>query len=142
MKKIVRLTESDLVKLVKRVIVEQETQTYKPEDTSNQVQISTRRMSVFPKDRCVASNLVTPYIGRGIVDETNNVNNTLPTKGKKPFTGAVYYVWNGSGVFKPTNSEGVHLVNVCASSNNKGLKPYIDGMPIQGVKTDYKTINY
>jgi len=141
MKKIVRLTESDLVKLVKKVIREQQ-QNYKPEDKDPVNQIVTGRMMIYPQDRCVAHNSVTPYLGRGLTDLTTNVNTAFPTKNRQPFNQAVYYVWNGGSIFKPTNYEGQHLVNVCGSNNNKGLQPYVSGMPIKNVSTEYKNIKY
>ena len=142
MKKIIRLTESDLVKLVKKVIKEQQQEIYRPEDRGAVNQIVTGRMMVYPKDRCVASNLVTPYLNRGLTDLTANVNAAFPTKNRQPFDKAVYYFWNGGDIFKPTNYEGQHLVNVCPSSNNKGLQPYVSGFPITGVSTEFKNVKY
>lgn len=181
MKKIIRLKESDLIKLVKKIIKEQvepeepdfqgkiprgpqtivqdpkldgnkgrvvpgqyEPRTggrYTPESTENDVQIATGRISVFPTDRCVSQNLVTNMIGKGIVDETDRATKTLKEVYGKDIKNAVYYVWDGSGEFKVTGYEGVHLVNVCPGrgpkGTNLGLTPYIKEMPIKGIKTEY-----
>ncbi len=181
MKKIIRLTESDLVKLVKKVIKEQvsseqpdfkgkiprgsqtivrdpklgtnvgrvipgapEPRTggyYSPESQENDVQIGIGKMTIFPTDRCVAQNLVTSMIGKGIVDDTDKVTKTLKDVYGKDIKNAVYYVWDGRGEFKVTGYEGVHLVNVCPGRGQKGtnlgLTPYIQGMSIKGIKTDY-----
>lgn len=183
MKKIVRLTESDLVKLVKRVLKEQanvETDTpifkpnsiprgphtivrdpklggdkgrvvpdkpepstggkYSPESLENDVQIGTGRLTIFPTDRCVAQNLVTSMIGKGVVDETDRATKTLKEVYGKDIKNAVYYVWDGRGEFKVTGFEPIHLINVCPGrglkgEGNLGLTPYIQNMNIKGVKT-------
>jgi hypothetical protein len=187
MKKIIRLTESDLVKLVKKVIKEQVNSEqpdfrgkiprgshtivrdprlgpnkgrvvpnatnpitgiskYTPESQENDVQIGIGKMTIFPTDRCVAQNLVTNMIGKGIVDDTDRVTKTLKDVYGKDIKNAVYYVWDGRGEFKVTGYEGVHLVNVCPGrgpkGNNLGLTPYIQGMPITGVSTEYKNVGY
>jgi len=182
MKKNIRLTESDLIRLVKKIIKEQNGRTfgdrsfetltpdstikggnygrvgfnqqafnqsragqqqeknlYKPESTAPEVKIATKRMDIYPKDKCVGQHLVTPYIGKGITDETDVTTKTLRDTYGKNIKNAVYYVWNGGGVFRPTGTEQPHLVNVCAGrgangQSNLGLGPYIQGMGINNVK--------
>lgn len=179
MKKIVRLTESDLVKLVKRVIKEQSdteqpdfrgkitrgpeilrndpklggnkarvTQgvyppsqtdnfnTFKPFDTSYENLIRNKKIDIAPTQFCVPQDKVQRELGNGVIDVTDS---TIANQGDLDLRGNVFYVWEGKGMFRITQVERPHLINVCAGTRNgvgnNGIKRYIEKMGIQNVKT-------
>lgn len=89
MKKIIRLTESDLVRLVKRVIKEQ---------------LNTRPAVVVPGGVYQQKNLITSKLSEGIKNISKTMLESEPFPGQLSgygfggeFQGMMYY-WNGQGV--------------------------------------------
>jgi len=179
MKKIVRLTESDLVKLVKKVIKEQvnseqpdftgkiprgphtivrdarlgpnkgrvvpnapnpstgNPNTFKPFDTSYENLIRTEKIDIAPTQFCVPQDKVQRELGRGVKDVTDSM---IANQGDLDLRGNVFYVWEGNGMFRITQVERPHLINVCAGKRNgvgnNGIKRYIEKMGIRNVNTE------
>ena len=131
MKRIVRLTESDLVKLVKRVMAEQVSElptfgstgdVYAPEDQSLASDIVKKKIKISPKSpNCLNMGQIKNALAGGrIKDVTNEVNQYAATVGKNYGQDKFYY-FSGDGQ-SPTGEAGPYIVNLCTLNLRNYIK--------------------